>query len=45
VDWFELPDADLQLDNDAKPLSPREWLVSGRPVEAVVTLALDLTRS
>jgi hypothetical protein len=45
VDWFVLPDADLQLDSDAAPLSPREWLLSGRPVEAVVTLARDLTRA
>ena len=45
VDWFVLPDPDLQLDGDAAPLSPREWLLSGRPVEAVVTLASDLTRA
>jgi DNA-binding protein Rv2175c, wHTH domain len=43
VDWFVLPDPDLQLDSDAQPLSPREWLISGRPVEAVVTVARDLT--
>lgn len=45
VDWFVLPDPDLQLDSDSAPLSPREWLLSGRPVEAVVTLARDLTRA
>jgi hypothetical protein len=45
VDWFALPDPDLQLDSDAAPLSPREWLLSGRPVETVVTLASDLTRA
>jgi hypothetical protein len=45
VDWFLLPDPDLQLDSDAAPLSPREWLLSGRPVETVVTLARDLTRA
>lgn len=45
VDWFVLPDSDLQLESDAAPLSPREWLLSGRPVEAVVTLARDLTRA
>jgi hypothetical protein len=45
VDWFVLPDSDLQLESDAGPLSPREWLLSGRPVEPVVTLARDLTRS
>jgi hypothetical protein len=45
ADWFVLPDSDLQLDSDTAPLSPREWLLSGRPVEAVVTLARDLTRA
>ena len=45
VDWFVLPDSDLQLDADTAPLSPREWLLSGRPVEAVVRLARDLTRA
>ena len=45
VDWFVLPDSDLQLDSDAEPLSPRDWLLSGRPVETVVTLARDLTRA
>ncbi|HEY1217137.1 MAG TPA: hypothetical protein VGE93_26210 [Bryobacteraceae bacterium] len=44
VDWFLLPDSDLQLDSDTAPLSPREWLLSGRPVDAVVTVAGDLTR-
>jgi hypothetical protein len=45
VDWFVLSDPDLQLDSDASPLSPREWLLSGRPVETVVALAHDLTRA
>jgi hypothetical protein len=45
VDWFVLPDADLQLDSDAAPLSPREWLLSGRPIDAAVMLARDLTRA
>jgi hypothetical protein len=45
VDWFVLPDPELQLDSDATPLSPREWLLSGRPVEAVLKLAHDLTRA
>jgi hypothetical protein len=45
VDWFALPDPDLALDSDAAPLSPREWLLSGRPIEAVVALARDLTRA
>jgi hypothetical protein len=45
VDWFVLPDPDLQLDSDTVSLSPRDWLLSGRPLEAVVTLARDLTRA
>jgi hypothetical protein len=45
VDWFVLSDPDLQLDSDAAPLSPREWLLSGRPIEAVITLARDFTRA
>lgn len=45
VDWFVLPDTDLQLDSDAAPLSPREWLLSGRPAEAVAAIARDLTRT
>lgn len=45
VDWFVLPDPDLQLESDAEPLSPREWLISGRPHDAVVALAGDLTRT
>jgi hypothetical protein len=45
VDWFLLPDPDLQLDSDAAAMSPREWLVSGRPIKAVVTLARNLTRA
>jgi hypothetical protein len=45
VDWFVLPDSDLQLDSDDAPLNPRQWLLSGRPVEAVLVLARDLTRT
>ena len=45
VDWFLLPDSDLQLDSDTAPASPREWLLSGRPVETAVRLARDLTRA
>jgi hypothetical protein len=45
VDWFVLRDPDLQLDSDATPMSPREWLLSGRPIEAVITLARDFTRA
>jgi hypothetical protein len=45
VDWFVLPETDLQLESDATPLSPREWLLSGRPVDPVATIARDLTRA
>jgi hypothetical protein len=45
VDWFLLPDPELQSDGDAPPLSPREWLLSGRPIETVARLARDLTRA
>jgi hypothetical protein len=45
VDWFLLSDPDLQLESDASPLSPRAWLLSGRPVETVVALARDLARA
>ncbi len=44
VDWFLLSDSELQLESDPAPLSPREWLLSGRPIDAVVRLARDLTR-
>ena len=45
VDWFVLPDPELQSDSDASPLSPREWLMSGRTIETVVRIARDLTRA
>jgi hypothetical protein len=45
VDWFLLSEPELQLDSDSGPLSPREWLVSGRPIDAVVRIARDLTRT
>ena len=45
VDWFLLPEAELQLEGDAAPLSPREWLRAGRPIDDVVRLARDLTRA
>ena len=45
VDWFLLPDPELQSDSDASPLSPREWLLSGRAIEPVARLARDLTRA
>lgn len=44
VDWFLLPEPELQLDSDPAPPSPRGWLLSGRPIDTVVKLARDLTR-
>ncbi len=44
VDWFLLPEPELQLDSDRAPLSPRGWLLSGRPIDTVVKLARDLAR-
>jgi len=35
--WFLAPNADLEVGEEV--VSPREWLVRGRPVEAVVALA------
>jgi hypothetical protein len=46
VDWFLLPEPELQLQGgEAASLSPREWLLSGRPIDIVVKLAGDLTRA
>jgi hypothetical protein len=45
VDWFLLAEPDLRLEDDTAPQSPREWLMSGRPVDAVVTLARDFSRA
>lgn len=41
--WFTLPNPDLYLDEDeAEPVSPRDWLRSGGSPEAVVPLAREL---
>jgi hypothetical protein len=45
VDWFLLPEPDLRFEDGTAPRTPREWLMSGRPVDAVVTLARDFTRA
>jgi hypothetical protein len=42
AEWFLSPNADLEVDAQENPLSPREWLLSGKPVEAVVALARGL---
>jgi hypothetical protein len=40
--WFVNPDPDLQTDEDQAPLSPRDWLRSGRSPELVAELAAAL---
>jgi hypothetical protein len=45
LDWFLLPEPELQLESDEAPLSPRAWLLSGRPIDPVVKVARDLTRT
>ncbi len=37
--WFLSPNADLELTEEDTSLSPRDWLLRGRPVGAVVALA------
>lgn len=38
AEWFLAPNPDLQIEED-RAISPREWLLSGRAVAAVVVLA------
>lgn len=39
AEWFLSPNPDLELEDRAAPISPREWLLSGESVETVVALA------
>jgi hypothetical protein len=39
AEWFLSPNPDLEIEDRSAPISPREWLLSGRPVESVVALA------
>jgi hypothetical protein len=39
AEWFLSPNPDLEMDAQEAPLSPREWLLQGQPVEPVVKLA------
>jgi hypothetical protein len=39
AEWFLAPNPDLELEGRPIPLSPREWLLSGRTVADVVALA------
>jgi hypothetical protein len=41
--WFTLPHSDLTLGEDEeRPISPREWLITGHDPEVVVQLAREL---
>jgi hypothetical protein len=39
AEWFLSPNPDLELGGEESPLSPREWLLGGRPIEAMVAVA------
>lgn len=39
AEWFLSPNPDLELQDQSAPISPREWLLSGRAVPEVVALA------
>jgi hypothetical protein len=39
AEWFLSPNPDLEIDAQETPLSPREWLLKGQPVDAVARLA------
>jgi hypothetical protein len=39
AEWFLSPNPDLEVAGQEKPLSPRDWLLRGTPVGAVVALA------
>lgn len=37
--WFRLPETDLEADGQGAPMSPLDWLRSGRPTRPVIELA------
>jgi hypothetical protein len=39
AEWFLSANADLEPSTETNPISPREWLLSGRDVSAVVAVA------
>jgi hypothetical protein len=41
--WLLLPNADLVAGKDAAPMSPRTWLLEGRPPQPVAALAAALS--
>lgn len=40
--WLALPHPDLVVGDDETPASPRDWLMAGRPPQAVASLAAEL---
>jgi len=40
--WLVLPHSDLGVGREETPISPRDWLLEGRPPEAVAALAEEL---
>jgi hypothetical protein len=42
AEWFLSPNPDLELEDEAQPLSPRAWLLRGLPPERVAALAQGL---
>ena len=40
--WFTTPSTELVPEEGDEPLSPRDWLICGRPVAVVARLAADL---
>lgn len=41
--WLELPHCDLVTGEDEPPMSPRAWLLEGRPPATVAALAVELS--
>ena len=42
LNWFMVPNPDLYLDEEARPVSPRYWLLSGGDPEVLAHLAEEL---
>ena len=42
LNWFTSANVDLQVGEYEEPVSPREWLVAGHPVDLVAALAAEL---
>lgn len=42
LNWFALPNPDLVAGDDEEPLSPRDWLATGRDPKTVAALAENL---